>query len=207
MSKNILIFGATGLLGRHLVKASLKAGHTVSVYIRQADYSEPTVTVIQGELSDEQKISDAVQGADIIISSVGNRDYADPTKVVAPLAKQLAKAVRESQRLILISGSGLTLHNHNTLRRDLPGQPAFLKHQREDHWEAYTHVAPLDIDYLFVCPTMIVDGEADGAYLAQEIYFPASTQKQITAGNVARFVVDELRQNRYHQTRVGLATQ
>lgn len=203
MSKKVIVFGATGLMGKQIVKENLKAGNEVSVYIRQTDYSE-NVNIITGELNDETKIAAAIKGFDVIVSTVGNRNYEDPTMVVAPIGKTLAKFVSEEQRLILVAGSGLTLHDNKTLRRDLAGQPDFLKHQRADHWEAYTSIAPLDLNYLFICPTMVVEGDADGNYFSQENYFPKSEAKQISAGNVGHFIAKEIGEAKFNKTRIGL---
>jgi putative NADH-flavin reductase len=203
MSKKIIVFGATGLMGKQIVKENLKTGNEVSVYIRQTEYSE-NVAIITGELNDETKIAEAIKGFDVIISSVGNRNYEDPTMVVSLVGKLLAKLVAPNQRLILVAGSGLTLHDSKTLRRNLAGQPEFLKHQRNDHWDAYTNIAPLDINYLFICPTMVVEGDADGDYLSQEIYFPKSEAKQILAGNVGHFIAKEITENKFKKTRIGL---
>jgi putative NADH-flavin reductase len=203
MRKKVIIFGATGLMGKQIVKENLKIGNEVTVYIRQSEYSE-NVTIITGELNDESKIAEAIKGFDVIVSAVGNRNYEDPTMVVAPIGKLLSKLVSDNQRLILVFGSGLTLHDNKTLRRDLAGQPEFLKNQRADHWEAYINIAPLDINYLFICPTMVVEGDADGKYLSQEIYFPKSEAKQISAGNVGHFITKEIMENKYNKTRIGL---
>lgn len=203
MSKKVIVFGATGLMGKQIVKENLKVGNEVSVYIRQTEYPE-NVNIITGELTDETKIAEAIKEFDVIVSAVGNRDYEDPTMVVAPVGKLLAKLVSVNQRLILVGGSGLTLHDSKTLRRDLAGQPEFLKNQRADHWEAYTNIAPLDINYLFVCPTMVVEGDADANYLSQENYFPKSEAKQISAGNVGHFIAKEIIENKFNKTRIGL---
>ncbi|CAI8718068.1 NAD(P)-dependent oxidoreductase [Chryseobacterium sp. IT-36CA2] len=203
MSKKVIVFGATGLMGKQIVKENLKSGNKVSVYIRQNEYPE-NVTIITGELNDENKITEAIKGFNVIVSAVGNRNYEDPTMVVAPVGKLLAKLVLDNQRLIIVGGSGLTLQDSKTLRRDLAGQPEFLKNQRADHWEAYTNIAPLDINYLFICPTMVVEGDADGNYLSQENYFPKSEAKQISAGNVGHFIVKEIIENKFNKTRIGL---
>jgi len=203
MSKKVIVFGATGLIGKQIVKENIKAGNEVTVYIRQAEYSEP-VHIITGELNDDIKITEAIKNFDVIVSAVGNRNYEDPTMVVAPIVKLMVKFISENQRLILVLGSGLTLFDAKTLRRNLPGQPDFLKNQRADHWEAYTDIAPLDINYLFICPTMVVEGDADGNYISQENYFPKSEAKQIFAGNVGHFVANEIVENKYSKTRIGL---
>jgi putative NADH-flavin reductase len=203
MSKKVIVFGATGLMGKQIVKENIKAGNEVSVYIRQAEYPE-NVNIITGNLDDETKIAEAIKGFDVIVSAVGNRNYDDPTMVVAPVGKLLSKLVSDTQRLILVGGSGLTLDDSKTLCRDLAGQPEFLKNQRADHWEAYTNIAPLDINFLFVCPTMVVDSDADGNYLSQENYFPKSEAKQISAGNVGHFIAQEIINNKFNKTRIGL---
>lgn len=203
MSKKVIVFGATGLMGKQIVKENLKSRNKVSAYIRQNEYPE-NVTIITGELNDENKIAEAIKGFDVIVSAVGNRNYEDPTMVVTPVGKLLAKLVLDNQRLIIVGGSGLTLHDSKTLRRDLAGQPEFLKNQRADHWEAYTNIAPLDINYLFICPTMVVEGDADGNYLSQENYFPKSEAKQISAGNVGHFIAKEIVENKFNKTRIGL---
>ncbi len=190
-------------MGKQIVKENLKLGNEVTVYIRQTEYPE-NVSIVTGELNDEAKIAEAIKNYDVIVSAVGNRNYDDPTMVVAPIGKLLAKLISENQRLILVAGSGLTLFDAKTLRRDLAGQPEILKNQRADHWEAYINIAPLDINYLFICPTMVIEGNADGNYLAQENYFPKSESKQIFAGNVGRFIAQEIEENNYSKTRIGL---
>ncbi|UKB78309.1 NAD(P)-dependent oxidoreductase [Chryseobacterium sp. MEBOG07] len=203
MSKKVIVFGATGLMGKQIVKENLKAENEVSVYIRQNEYPE-NVTIITGELNDEIKIAEGIKGFEVIVSAFGNRNYEDPTMIVAPVGKLLAKLVFNNQRLIIVGGSGLTLQDSKTLRRDLVGQPGFLKNQRVDHWEAYTNIAPLDINYLFICPTMVIEGYADGNYLSQENYFPKSEAKQISFGNVGYFIAQEITRNEFNKTRIGL---
>ena len=203
MSKKVIVFGATGLMGKQIVKENLKIGNEVTVYIRQTEYTE-NINIITGELNDESKIAKAIKGIDVIVSALGNRNYEDPTMVVAPVGKLLSKLVSDNQRLILVFGSGITLHDNKTLRRDLAGQPEFLKNQRADHWEAYTNIAPLDINYLFICPTMVAEGDADKNYLSQENYFPKSEAKQIFAGNVGHFIAREIMENKFNKTRIGL---
>ncbi len=155
------------------------------------------VNVISGEITNEEQVIDAIKNFDVIISSVGNRNYEDNTQVVTPFVKIIAKNILKEQRFIVVAGSGLTLFNFNTLRRDLPGQPEFLKNQRNDHWDAYCHLSPLDINYLIICPTMMVDGDADEKYVFDEIYFPNTSSKSVSAGNVAHFIAKEIIEVKY----------
>ena len=155
--KKIIVFGATGLVGKEIVKENLALGNEVTVYARQENSDFENVKIVQGNLADETKIAEVIKNFDVIVSSVGNRNYEDPTQVVTPLVKMIIKHMSAEQRFMIVAGSGLTLFNFNTLRRDLAGQPEFLKNQRADHWDAYCYLAPLDINYLVICPTMMVE--------------------------------------------------
>lgn len=101
---------------------------------------------------------------------------------MSSFVRVVVKLIEPNQRLIVVSGSGLTLADARTLRRNLPGQREFLKNQREDHWEAYCALSPLDIDYLVVCPTMMVAGSADDNYTVEVTYFPKDAAKEVSAG-------------------------
>lgn len=201
----VIVFGATGLVGKAIVKECLLMKMEVAAYTRLPSYDMSDVKVVQGNLDEEDKIAATIKNYDVVISSVGNRNYEDATKVVAPLTRTVCKHIRADQRFVLIAGSGLTLSAFNELRRNLPGQPEFLKNQRADHWEAYCQLAPLDINYLVVCPTMIVEGEPNDDYVLSANYFPQHGNKEIYAGNVGRFVAKELEEKNFIKVRVGLA--
>jgi len=203
MVKKVIVFGATGLMGKQIVKENIKAGNEVTVYIRQTEYSEP-VNIITGELNDDRKIVKAIKDFDIIVSAVGNRNYEDPTKVVSPLTRLLSKSVTDHQRLIVVFGAGLMLVAKNMMLKETGKDNYTLKNQRADHWEAFTNLLPLDINYLMICPTWVIEGDADENYLIGDIYFPKSDKIQVLAGNVGHFIAKEINENKFNKTRIGL---
>ncbi|GMN40748.1 hypothetical protein TIFTF001_009961 [Ficus carica] len=97
-SKNkILIFGATGYLGKYMVKASVSAGHPTFVYARPAvesDHSNPSklqlhrqfesmgVTIFQGELDEHEKLVSALQQVDVVISTLAVPQHLDQLKII-----------------------------------------------------------------------------------------------------------------------------
>ena len=54
---------------------------------------------------------------------------------------------------------------------------------------------------------MMVDGDADEKYVFDEIYFPNTTAKSVSAGNVAHFIAKEIIEVKYKQTRIAIANQ
>jgi len=75
---HILLLGGTGICGTIFTRAALEAGHKLTLYVRTpskipADLSSsPLITVIQGELGDEEGLSKAAAcEADTFISLAG----------------------------------------------------------------------------------------------------------------------------------------
>jgi putative NADH-flavin reductase len=72
----LIIFGATGNTGKLLVEQALTAGNQVVAYIRnpaKLNMKSERLTIIQGELADEEKIESALKGADAVLSVLGPR--------------------------------------------------------------------------------------------------------------------------------------
>jgi putative NADH-flavin reductase len=70
----VTVFGATGKIGRHVVADLLAEGHDVTAFVRNPDklqQIDARLTVVTGELSDGQRLRDAVHGVDAVISALG----------------------------------------------------------------------------------------------------------------------------------------
>ncbi|KAM0932898.1 putative 2'-hydroxyisoflavone reductase [Dioscorea sansibarensis] len=78
----VLVIGATGRLGQHLVTASLAAGHPTFALVRELAFSNPRksfllrsfsdagVTLIKGSLNDLQSLHEAIKLVDVVICSI-----------------------------------------------------------------------------------------------------------------------------------------
>ena len=69
----LIIFGATGRTGIHLVEQALAAGHDVVAFIRnpaKLDLRHDRLRVVQGELTDAVAVEDVVRGADAVLATL-----------------------------------------------------------------------------------------------------------------------------------------
>jgi putative NADH-flavin reductase len=89
----VIVFGAMGLVGKQIVKESLKLGNEVTVYTRQAEFSINGVKITSGELNDEAKISAIIKDYDAIACAVANRDLEDSTQVLTPFVKLVTRHI------------------------------------------------------------------------------------------------------------------
>ncbi|KAI3736973.1 hypothetical protein L2E82_26964 [Cichorium intybus] len=93
----ILVIGGTGYIGKFVVDASAKAGHPTSVLVRESTVADPVkgklvqsfknsgVTLVYGDLYDHDSLVKAIKQVDVVISTVGNMQIADQTKIIAAI--------------------------------------------------------------------------------------------------------------------------
>ena len=70
----IAVFGASGRTGLELVFQALNQGHEVNAFTRKADkvtISHKNIRILQGELSDAGKVKQAIEGCDVVMSTLG----------------------------------------------------------------------------------------------------------------------------------------
>lgn len=71
---NVIIFGATGGIGKWAVKHALEKGYQVTAYVRSPDkvkQQDEHLTVVKGEISDYEAMRSAMKGQDAVIWCVG----------------------------------------------------------------------------------------------------------------------------------------
>jgi ketol-acid reductoisomerase len=71
---NITIFGGTGTAGLLVVEKALSAGHRVTLYARnpsKISIQHNNLNIVKGELTEVDKIDEAVKRADAVISILG----------------------------------------------------------------------------------------------------------------------------------------
>ncbi|XP_042977426.1 eugenol synthase 2-like isoform X2 [Carya illinoinensis] len=93
----ILIIGATGYIGKFLVKASVKDGHSTFAFVRESTASSPDkseiiesfkssgVTLLYGDIYNHESLVKAIKQVDAVISAVGFQQLGDQTKIIAAI--------------------------------------------------------------------------------------------------------------------------
>ncbi|KAI7733209.1 hypothetical protein M8C21_006173 [Ambrosia artemisiifolia] len=93
----ILIIGGTGYIGKFVVDASAKAGHPTFALVRESTVADPVkgplvesfknsgVTLVHGDLNDHESLVKAIKQVDVVISTVGNMQIGDQTKIIAAI--------------------------------------------------------------------------------------------------------------------------
>jgi putative NADH-flavin reductase len=195
----VVVFGATGRTGKLLVEGALARGHDVTAFARAPDKLgalRARVRVVQGDVLDGGAVSDAVDGQDAVLVTLGvAMKKGDP----AVNAQGTLNAIRSMQRygvrrLVVLSAGG-TQQGHDpnlswTFERVL--KPLFLKHAFADLRRMETSVRQSELDWTIVrAAGGLTDGPARGGYRVEPGYsLPGGTK--ISRADVAAFMLDEL---------------
>jgi putative NADH-flavin reductase len=115
----LLILGATGGVGRHLVSHAQLAGHELTVLTRSASWVPPQgVRAVRGEVLDGPGLSDAMSGQDAVLSTIGHQRKnpanpwsasVSPRDLTAAAARRIVAAMKAAQvgRVIAVSAAGV----------------------------------------------------------------------------------------------------
>ena len=113
---DIVIYGATGEVGSHVVQEALHRGHHVFAVTRHPSTVElrhPDLTVVEGDLLDEASIAGIVAGKDVVILSVrgvigdsGTAESALQFIAAENLVDALFRMGDDAPRLLHVGGSG-----------------------------------------------------------------------------------------------------
>lgn len=221
----LIIFGATGMVGKQLVQQAIFKGYHVKAFGRNVytiDYlpvesgeKADKLQLVQGALFDEGEVYNAVKGCDAVLSSIGGAvDGTDKARTLGMknIIHQMQKA--GVKRIIAIGGlgvlnagtpGGLGSANENTLLVDQDDYPAEYKAVGLEHKKAHELLNESGLDWTFVCPPNIINAGPTGSFVTNADYPPEQNNYKINAGDLAMFMLNELEKNEYIKHRVGIS--
>lgn len=113
---DIVIYGATGDVGSHVVDEALRRGHRVTAVSRdpaQVGLQHPKLSVVKGDLLDKPGVAETVADKDVVILSVrgvigksGAPESALQFIAAETLVDVLSRLGENAARLIHVGGSG-----------------------------------------------------------------------------------------------------
>ena len=124
----VIIFGATGGIGKWAVKHAKDKGYEVTVYVRNAaKITDKDINVVQGEISDYDKMKDALMGQDAVVWTVGlplKRDYEGTATTDGH--KNLLKAMKETGVKRLVDWGTPSVHSEEDKKSFTTVVPGFM---------------------------------------------------------------------------------
>lgn len=204
----LLIFGATGTVGRELVKQALAQGYGVTAFARtpsKVELQHENLTVVQGDVLDATAVERAVRGQDVVLCALG---AGAKGQVRSEGTKQIIQAMEKTgvRRLICQSTLGVGDSRSNlTFFWKYIMFGLLLRNAYADHVQQEAYVKASHLDWTIVRPAAFTDGERTGTY---QHGFPGtdqSTTLKISRADVADFMLQQIVDDRYLCATPGLS--
>lgn len=204
----IIIFGATGSLGRHLVDQALARGEDVTAFLRDAstlDRHHQNLHLIEGDVLDPMTVDAAVKGHDAALIALGAGRKGG---VRAQGTKHIIAAMERHNVRRLVCQTTLGAGDSHTHLNFFWKHIMFgwlLKQAMADHEEQEALIQQSDLDWITVRPAAFTDGPATGDY---KFGFPQTESRlalKISRADVASVMLQQVSSDLYLHKSPGLS--
>lgn len=213
----IVVFGATGNVGRQIAAEALHRGHTVVGVVRDptaVQAPDPRVTLVRGDATDAESVTDVVRDADAVVSAISPRPNARGLAASSLIAntRALITGLRAvgGRRVLYVGGAGSLEVAPGRALLDQPGFPEAYHAeavQARDALDVWRSEAS-DLHWTFLSPAAeIAPGERTGTYrtTGDALLADDAGQSFISFEDYAVAVLDELERPRHVGRRFGVA--
>jgi putative NADH-flavin reductase len=199
------ILGATGGIGRHVVRLALERGHFLTAYVRSPQKigeAHERLKVMQGDVFNAGEMAGSMEGHDAVLSSFGPNALLSST-LRRDFGRSLAAAMRDSgvRRLELVS-SALLFREAGML----PGilKVTLFRQMLPDMAGMEVEIFQSDLDWTMVRPPRLTNGPARHSYRIADRSLPKGGFL-ISRADVAHFMIGEAENPAHVQQIVGVA--
>jgi uncharacterized protein len=213
----IVLFGATGNVGRRIAAEALRRGHEVVGVVRDpaaVQPPDPRVTLVRGDATDPASVAAVARGADAVVSAISPRPNARglPAPSLAVNARALVEGLRRAavKRVLYVGGASTLEVAPGQQLLDQPGFPDAYKAEALDGREALRvwRTQGEGLDWTFLSPAVeIGSGERTGSYRTTDdrLLFDAQGKSFISFEDYAVALLDELERPKHVGRRFGVA--
>lgn len=188
----VIVFGATGKTGQHVLRAGLGEGHEVTAFgrsIDRIDIDDPGLKTYRGDVFDADSVKAALAGQDAVIVCLGSTGLRDKTTLSVGTKAVIETMVAENvPRLVVMSAAGV-----GESWKQIPWSSrllfrTLLRNVFADHEAQEAIVEQSPLHWTIVRPAVLKDSPATGSYTATN----TGPITKITRADVAAALVDRL---------------
>ena len=167
----VLILGATGPTGGHVLTNALEGGDTVTVLARRPEALaavEERITVLRGDATVADDVARAAEGQDAVIAALGRGRSLSPEGLFTGAAGAVVENRCGAKRLVWLSsfGVGETIKTASLPQRAM--YRIILRRIYADKAASERILRNSGLDWTIVYPTTLTNDPARGSYRAAE---------------------------------------
>ncbi|MDO1446449.1 SDR family oxidoreductase [Rhodocytophaga aerolata] len=205
----LIIFGASGTIGKQLVLQALSLGHSVTAFGRDKtklqEFTHPHLHFFEGDVLNSADVERAISGQDAVFCALGNgrkgivRSQGTHNIIRAMEKKGIKRLICQTTLGAGDSRSNLTFFWKHLMFGWLLKQ-AYLDHELQEKY-----ITRSSLDWTIVRPAAFTDGKATGHYRHGFSATDKTLQLKISRADVALFMLTQLSTDEYLKKTSGLS--
>ncbi len=208
----IVVFGATGYVGKFVVEHCLTSNHYVKAFGRNVenlidkDLREENFEAIKGYVFDEIQVYNALKNCDAVISCLGGGyDGIDTTRSlgIKNIILQMQKAA--VKRIVSIGAFGILNFDETELIFQTKDYPQEFIPVSLEHFAAYNYLKESNLDWTFICPSNILNQPFNGNYLTSLNYPTNPNKDEINVGNLVDCILKSIEENTFIKQKIAIS--
>ena len=199
----MLILGATGGTGRHLVAQALDRGFTVTALARDPNalrVDHPHLKILRGDVLDYASVEAAVRGHDAVVSALGHKRFFYPTRILSDGTRNVLRAMDAHgvRRFVCETTLGIgDAAGRMGLYYTLFVIPIILPFYFWDKTRQEQLIAASRIEWIVVRPGALTNSAPRGQYRHGPVVGSYLRTVRISRADVAAFMLDQLTNQTY----------
>ena len=196
----VVIFGATGRIGREAQQCALESGHQVRGVSRGAATPDlPGATAMAADVRDKAAVHRVVSGVDAVIAALGPRSNTIQDEDALALGMTHIVAAMtdlDVRRLVVLSGAGIDVPNDHKPLVDRMASAIvrrMAQHVVRAKQREYAVIASSDLDWTALRPPIVTNGPAKGYRLDLRLRPGA----RVTRADVGQALCDQLKDDSF----------
>ncbi len=172
---HIIVLGAAGRTGRHIVEQAARAGHQVTATVRDPTTYDPpaaNVEVRHADVLDPDSLRALFDGADAVINAIGPRNGKAPTQIYSNGTAAITDQMRQAnvRRLVSISAVPASLPREKNLFERYLLHPILWRFFGPSYADLRLMEQALrtgnSIDWTIIRPPLLTEDDPTGTYRA-----------------------------------------
>jgi putative NADH-flavin reductase len=203
----IVLFGATGLAGKHILEQALAQGHQVTAFVRdpsKLELNHSALNVVMGDVWNEAEVKAVIQDQEAVLTAL-SEGLVIQTEFQSKGIRIIGEAMKNTgvRRILTVCAMGILPGKDMEFINESPDYPELYLPIGLEHRKVYHYLNSSGLDWTILCPPTILDAPYSGDFLmkpeslASEIY-------EVNAGNLAYCMVDEATKTAHLQKRLSI---
>ncbi len=186
----LVIFGATGGVGQHAVRQALSEEYEVVAFVRSPEkltLEDEHLTVIQGDAFDAEAVAQAIEGADMVVSTLGTPKDSDIENPISVMVKNIVAGMTKHnvKRIVYTASAGVDGEIQGERGQQVM---TYLKPYLIDHNKSIDAIKEAGLTYTIIRPMGLTDDEPKRRYALSYDDVPEAAQS-ISRDDVANAVI------------------